>query len=689
MHDAIIEALRRGATAEALETARNWVAEAPGEAQAHRWLAVTQTQAGDHEGALESIDRAIALAPDDAELHLVRGSVLLGARRKDDAQAALARATGLDPNQLGAYFLQAQMALARGDLDDAERVAKLAARLAPAHPQLAAIHGMVALHRGDAAGAVTQLNAAAADGAEEPQVYYALGFAYMAQGHRAFAEQAFTKVLELLPAANGLRGIIADLMATQGRPGEALEMLRPLLERPDAGFVLQRLAGELEMAAGRPARALPWLRTAFTARPRDPQVLTTLVEAWKAVGQAAPAREALDEALASHPDEPRLWEARLVFTRQEDAREVVDRWLAAMSDHPAALEVLATLQDLAGDEAAIETTRRVVELEPGRLVSELRLAWLEQHEDPPAAIARLQRLVEHHEAPAVRAQLRAQLGLAQDKAGRFEDAAATWTALHADRLPQALPRPPLVSAPTEWPPMGEVEDQEAPAIGLIWGAPGSAVGQLVEQAARAGLPILRDRFGEKPPRDPLQRADTGARLASGELAPEALVDRWREALPGRGHAGGPLVDRLPWWDNALLLALRPRLPGALLLVALRDPRDMLLDWLAFGGTLPLALESPQAGAHWLAGMLDQVAMLHEQDLYPHRLVRLDDAIENPAALIDALNVALDIDLPAPPPSLPSTVQRLAAGHWRKYDGVLGEAFAVLAPVAERLRYARD
>ena len=81
-------------------------------------------------------------------------------------------------------------------------------------------------------------------------------------------------------------------------------------------------------------------REGFAERPRDAQVLPTLVDAWKAIGQPAPAREALDEALAKCPDESRLWEARLVFTRQEDARAVVDRWLEAMPDHPAALEVL-------------------------------------------------------------------------------------------------------------------------------------------------------------------------------------------------------------------------------------------------------------------------------------------------------------------------------------------------------------
>ena len=686
MQDAIIEALRRGAIAEAVEAARAWTGEAPGDAQAHRWLAVALSQSGEHGAALEHIDQAIALAPDEAELHLVRGSLLLGVRRPDEAQAALSQATGLDPNQLGAYLLQAQLALSRGDADEAERVARLAARVSPNHPQLVAIEGMVALRRGQPEAAVKLLNAAAAQAPDEPQLYYALGFAYLAQDHLAFAERALARVLELLPAAQGLRGLVADLMLRQGRPDEALEMLAPLLERPNAGAGLHRLAGVLEMAAGRPGRALPWLRAAFTEQPRDPRLLAALVDAWQQLRQPGPAREALDEALAAHPDVPQLWEARLGFTRREDARGVVDRWLAAMPDHPAALEALATLQDLAGEgEAAIATTRRVVELEPGRLGSELRLAWLEQREDPPAAVARLRRLLDQHDAPAVRRQLLAHLGMALDRAGRFDEAVEAWTELHAERLPQALPRPALVAAPGEWPPMGE-PPAGAHATGLLWGPPGSGVDQLAEQAGRARLPLLRDRFGERPPHDPLQRPDTAAQLASGDLAAEAVVAQWREALPRRGHADGPLVDWLPWWDNALLLALRPHLPGGLLLVALRDPRDMLLDWLAFGGSVPLALESPLAAAGWLSGMLDAVATLHEQDLYPHRLVRLDDAIESPAALTDALNVALDIDLPPPPPARSSAVPRLPAGRWREYAGPLGEAFGALSAVARRLGY---
>jgi len=54
-------------------------------------------------------------------------------------------------------------------------------------------------------------------------------------------------------------------------------------------------------------------------------------------------------------------------------------------------------------------------------------------------------------------------------------------------------------------------------------------------------------------------------------------------------------------------------------VAVRDPRDALIDWLAFGSPAPLALDDLETGAAWLAGLFAQIADLHEQDLYPSRL----------------------------------------------------------------------
>jgi len=86
-------------------------------------------------------------------------------------------------------------------------------------------------------------------------------------------------------------------------------------------------------------------------------------------------------------------------------------------------------------------------------------------------------------------------------------------------------------------------------------------------------------------------------------------------------------------------------------------------------------------------VLDQVATLHDDNLYPHRLVRLDDAVEQPAELIDALNVALDLELAPPPPSRAPAIRRLPAGRWRDYTGPLGAAFDALSDVARRLGYA--
>lgn len=691
MQDAILEALRRGATAEALDTARTWVAEAPGLADAHRWLAVAQAQSGDTDAALEEAALAIDLAPDDAELHLLRGSLLLGSRQVEPARASLARATELDPNQLPAYFLQAQLALARGDLAEAGRLAKYAARIDPSHPQLTIIDAMTALRGGKPEVAISLLGDPNLAADEDPQRFFALGFAHMQLGHAAFAEHAFRRVLELRPDADGVRLMVSRLCQDQGRTDDALEVIEPLLERPDPGFALQRLAGLLESARGRPGRALRWLQPAFATHPLDPHVRDAAVEAWLQLDRANEAGTAIEKALAAHPADAGLYMALSRFTPRDRKRALVDRWLAAAPDDVDALEALATVQDLdpAADPAdAIATTRRVVELDPSRVVSGLRLASLELQDDPGAAIARLRDLLSRHEDPRNRQLIGSRLALALDRAGELDDAVATWAAQRKASAGGAVPLPRPTGPRDEWPALAAVDDGTA-TIGWLWGAPGTWVELLAEQAARSGLPLQADRFGPRPPRDALQRPDAAAALVAGTLAPGTVVDGWRQALPARGvDDGAAMIDWLRWWDNGLLLSLRPHLQGALLLLAVRDPRDMLLDWLAFGTPGRLAFDSPQVAADWLAAMLDQVATLHEQNLYPHRLVRLDDAFSRPAAFIEALNDALDTQLPLDPQPRPA-LERLPPGRWRAYEGVLAGPFATLHAVADRLGYARN
>src|SRR6476659_8989696 len=104
---------------------------------------------------------------------------------------------------------------------------------------------MLALRRGDAQQAQLLLANALQKTPEDPQLMYAIGFAYMQLGHLAFAEQAFRKVIERVPAAVNLHALVADLLRQQGHPGEAAEAMAPLLSDPaKATPGLLRLAGE-------------------------------------------------------------------------------------------------------------------------------------------------------------------------------------------------------------------------------------------------------------------------------------------------------------------------------------------------------------------------------------------------------------------------------------------------------------
>jgi Flp pilus assembly protein TadD len=685
MYESLIDALRRGAAAEALPAAYDAVGANPQDAVARRLLAAALQLNGDHETALATLDEALELAPDDAGLHVERAALLLKGRQLDEAEAALAKAVGLDPNQFLAYVMQGQLALGRGDIVEAERIAKTAARIAPSHPQVAAIEGMVALRRGDADSALAILSQAAQSAPDDPTVRNALGFAYLAKGHLAFAEQAFRKQLEQQPGSVALRGLVADLVRRQGRAAEAADEAAPLLERENVSPGLQRVVGELEVEAGRPERAVAPLKAAFAAMPNDLRTLRVLVEAWRRSGVVDDARATLDAAIAATPENDNLWRARLVFEpfAGAEALAVVERWLDARPDHIPPLQARAAIHDHAGErDEADAIAYQIVAIEPGQAQAELRIVDRLLRDDPAAAAARVRALLAETQSDEVRPLLRQLLGRCLNIAGEAAEAASTWESLQADLAQQRMPLPPLTDASRELPPLAPLPEN---APGVLWlsGPPGSCVDRIALNLSAVGGPLLTDRYGPQPPVDPLQRFGTAQELLDGSLDGGFLVSQWRAALPSRGITGGQVFDWLLWWDNALLHAVRPHLPEAVLMIAIRDPRDMLLEWLAYDTPQRFGLASVEAGAQWLAHALGQIAELHEGDLFPHRLLKLDDIAQDPVALANAIGQALETNVPPLPALAPLN---FAPGHWRAYAEPLANAFAALTPVAVRLGY---
>ena len=281
--------------------------------------------------------------------------------------------------------------------------------------------------------------------------------------------------------------------------------------------------------------------------------------------------------------------------------------------------------------------------------------------------------------------LRRWLGLALDRAGRHAQAAETWAALEAEVAPERLPLldpPPPSTAPL--PPLAEVAEP-APATVFLYGPPGSRVEQLALVMHGAVAAFRADRFGPNPPTDLLQNYNTPRQLASGERSAAEVADSWRAQRPARGLDERETIDWLLWWDNSLLQVLRECLPHASLLLAVRDPRDMLLDWLAFGAPAPLRIQSPKTAAGWLSIELNQLAQLHENDLFPHQLVKLDEIATDGPALVAAASDALRVALPEVPAAALGPA-RFPPGHWRLYADALAEPFAMLGPVARRLGY---
>ncbi|WP_394687322.1 tetratricopeptide repeat protein [uncultured Xanthomonas sp.] len=688
MHQPILDALRRQDTADALRLAQTWAAEAADDPQAFRWLALAQQQHGETATALDSIGRAIALAPEDASLHLLHAGMLVSANDLAQAEDALAQTAALDPNEFLAYVMRAHLALGRGDLDEVERLSRTAARLQPEHPQLLGVDGMLALRRGDADRALALLSRAGNALPDDPRLLYALGFAYLDKQHFAFAETAFRRVAALTPGTGAaMMALVAQLAYRQGRLDDAITALETVLADPSGDTAnMRRLAGEYALQADRPAEALDHLRRTLAVAPADRRTLHAALIAWQRLGTIDDARATLEAALATTTDAHDLWLARLALepVGGPEARALIARWQAAMPAHVPALEAQLRVHDMAGERDQGEAVaQRIVALEPGRLSGEERLveALLERGEHD-AAIAHVHGLMQRM-PERDRTVVRPWLAAVQDAAGRPDDALATWVAFQQEQLPHRLPLPPLGQAPAQWLPLGAVDPQNQARPLFVWGPPGSGVERAIA-VIDAASPVLRgDRFGQQPPTDGLQRFRSIEELESGALDGAALVAEWRAQLPARGVGDGNIVDWLLWWDNALLRALRPHLPEGRLLIVLRDPRDMLLDWLANGAPAPLGLASPETGAQWLAAVLAQVADLHEQDLYPHHLVRLDGTEHDPAGVAAALEQAFGVAFPTIATVGPP---RLAAGHWRAYATPLAAAFALLTPVAVRLGY---
>ena len=143
---------------------------------------------------------------------------------------------------------------------------------------------------------------------------------------------------------------------------------------------------------------------------------------------------------------------------------------------------------------------------------------------------------------------------------------------------------------------------------------------------------------------------------------------------------------MPYWDNTLLKVLRPLQPEAILLIAMRDPRDTLLEWMAFGSPLQYGIATPTDAARWIAQLLRHILALTSEGLMSHKLIRTDHALADIEAFAGEVGGGLGVEQILVPPTAALGVQRFPFGHWRQYAKPLAVPFALLSEVAQALGY---
>lgn len=689
-----IELHRTGRYAEADEGYRVWLAEHPNDIEALYMYGILRRELGAYDEGEALMLRAHELAPDRIDIIIGLGNVCFEKRDFAGACRRYEHALSFDPNQAIVHAGLGQALLMLGETSRAEQHFHMALRLADS-PAAHAGLGSIALERADAETALKQLTRAAELAPGDPQIQFLLGRAFTQRGTPAFAEQAYGNALRLNANLHPARHMLAQLLLEGGRADEAEPHFRTLAEHPSFGPIGVLGLADVARARGDLNAAVEGYRAALAASPGQAQIVVPLAWCLTELGRRDEAMAAYDQFLQRHPNDRTVRAARAeVNAAIGRPAEAITEWTVLAEQDPDDLQAqirLAQLHERQGEyPAALAAAERVIALkpdEPGAILVRIR-ARLRDGDDAGAREL-LEAWNSRPLSEGSRRQCLNYLGQVHDHAGDYAQAARAFaqaqhgapSALHplSRTVPAELDAALAAPAKPAW--------AEAPV--LLLGAPGSGVERIAALLAdQPDLVVLRDRSGR------WQRDDDFAspqfEAYRGELD-EATIDaiRARYLAPLRRAgigADATVVDWLPRWDARLLALLRQAMPGTRLIVVERDPRDALLNWLAFGWLPGIGCSDVAAAARWLARA--QRHLQHGAGLDdPRRLhVDADAVLADPATGGAGLSAFLGLggllrrgpelaQADQWPGGLPS---RFPAGHWRHYASVLAEPFAQAA-----------
>jgi Flp pilus assembly protein TadD len=504
--------------------------------------------------------------------------------------------------------------------------------------------------------------------------------------------------------------------------------------------MLIRLVAEDLERRGEGPKAVDLLRRGLVLIPGDPVLLTALGRRLINLQQISEAVRMFDAATKADPN---AWEAHYGLATALAGEGMVDasRWrfervLEIRPDFADARAGLAMLLARTGETAAArEQAERALADFPGHIVATIALALAEiGAREFEAAEARIRALLEIESlGPADRATAERLLGDALDGQHRAAEAFAvysvaneTFKTLYADKLWAASADTPRILSlledlfgreqPQRWTAVERARGEPPPpAAGhaFLVGFPRSGT-TLLEQilAAHPAVEALEEQPTlAKAENEFLRSAEGVQRLAS--LDPEAAA-RYRRiywntvANTGGAPEGKLFVDKMPMSSISLPVVAK-LFPGAKVLFARRDPRDVILSCFrrAFKPNVATyAMLTLEGGARLYDGVMRLTDVYRKAlpiEVYEVRYERLVADFEGEArAIFDFLGLEWSPQVnefaakaATRTVKTPSAIQvrrgiyREGAGQWRRYRDQLAPVLPMLAPWIEPKGYPAE
>jgi predicted Zn-dependent protease len=685
------EALRHhseGRLSEAEATYRALLASEPDNVDALHMFGLLRRQRQDMVEARLLLEKARQLAPERGDVALELAGLYFLDQDLAGAQALIESVIRHNPNQPGAHTLLAQVALVKNDLTQAENLLRTALRANENDAFAIATLGRLLLDRGEVEKSLSYLSRAVELAPKDAGMQFHLARALVLHGSRAFGEQAARNALALQPELHAARYLLGQVLLEDGKIDDAQAAFAVLSEAPGFKAIAQFGLGDVARKQNRLEQAVSHYRAGLALEPGQAQAVQMLGGCLVALERGQEAIQVYTDFLQRNPGvlaiEARLAELLGQLGNDAAALAIWQDIARRRPNDPIALSRLALLHERGGD---IDGARALSERAAPALADDPDLVLLRarsaQREGRDAdALALLESLRSLQLTPFHVMQAAHQFGVLADRRNEPNIAVPAWLEAQS-QMPTLIHEQPELPAALEQAlaaPLPAAAAGRAPVF--LLGLPGSMVERVAALLSeQPDVKLLRDRAFGPDRRDAFSEPDF-SRWSEGVDAASAAAARaqWQAEAARLGAGEAQVVDWLARWDARFLPLIRQAFPGATLVIVERDPRDLLLNWLAFGWMPGFALRDPPAAARWLNAANAHLSRCDKVDGIRVVRVNADALLADPVGQGKALAAALgqeQLHPGTPQLGLGGLSIGLPPGRWQAYSDTLGMVFAEL------------